>query len=258
MVIHIAVNSLAVHILHNQVRTAVAESAAIEQTCDIGMLQFSQDLSFPSKSLFQLRAAEGRNQLNGDKFSVLIVAALGQIYGSHAAGAEYLADAVRSNPRGVASHSAVEHIDPVFVCQKGKDFLPQLLIVSACVRQCSLARNAFASFEKSQYLLDLFPAFGCHVNFGCISRSSHMRAVFHSRFTVAGERSRTLAVSSNVNPLKKRSSTIRACRGSNSSNLVRARSSCSMSSRPSRLKCKVSASGTRTPQSRFCAFFAAA
>src|SRR5579875_3293968 len=134
MVIHIAVNSLAVHILHNQVRTSVAESAAIEQTCVIGMLKFSQNLSFPSNSLFQLRAAEGWNQLTGDEFSVLIVAALGQIYFSHAAGAEYLADAVRSNPRGVASRSVVEQVDPVLLRQKGKDFLPQLLIVSADIR----------------------------------------------------------------------------------------------------------------------------
>src|SRR5579875_1737233 len=134
MVIHIAVNSLAVHILHNQVRTAVAESAAIEQTCDIGMPRVCQTLSFPSTSLFELRAAEGRNQLNGDEFSVLIVAALGQIYGSQAAGAEYLAEAVRSNPRGVASRSVVEQVDPVLLRQKGKDFLPQLLIVSADIR----------------------------------------------------------------------------------------------------------------------------
>ena len=49
-----------------------------------------------------------------------------------------------------------------------------------------------------------------------------MRAIFHSRFTVAGESSITAAVSSTVSPLKKRSSTIRACRASISSSLFSA------------------------------------
>src|SRR5438874_11710611 len=58
-----------------------------------------------------------------------------------------------------------------------------------------------------------------------ISRCSQSLAVVHSRLTVIGEVFNARAVSSIVNPVKYRSSTIRAANGSISASLVTASSS---------------------------------
>src|SRR4029434_2130739 len=65
---------------------------------------------------------------------------------------------------------------------------------------------------QCEHVFDPLPSLRGHVNRPLSSsRCSHALAMRHSRLTVRGEISRTLAVSSTVRPPKNRNSTMRLC-----------------------------------------------
>src|SRR4029077_6124921 len=79
---------------------------------------------------------------------------------------------------------------------------------TASQRVVSLDKGPFPRFpfQGGEHFLDLLPAFRGHrpASLFIISRFSQVRAVAHSRFTVAGEMSSTSAVSSMESPPKNR------------------------------------------------------
>src|SRR5262245_36372930 len=104
--------------------------------------------------------------------------------------------------------------------------MAQLFITGAGInKECGpFARRAFEGGMK--HLFNLPPAFRRHLP---ISRCSQALARVHSRATVPGETLSASAVSSTLNPPKKRSSTIWPLLGSNSASAVSASSSATIS-----------------------------
>ncbi len=103
MPVAVQVDAFAVHVLHDEIRDAVAGRAAIEQAADVAMVEARQDLALGAQPVV-IRAAHeaGPHQFHGNLMAVF-ADALGEIHVAHAAaaepatqlpGAEHLAGAV--------------------------------------------------------------------------------------------------------------------------------------------------------------------
>ena len=98
---------LARDVLHDEERAAVQRRAAVDQSCDVGMLEHRQDLPLGTESLQDLvRTQEGIDQLDRDLLREALVVAGGPIDHPHAAAADLLEDPVGAEAvaRGYAPH----------------------------------------------------------------------------------------------------------------------------------------------------------
>jgi len=92
------VNWPAFDVLHYQVRAAISRRAAVEETCDVGMLEVREDLSFDPKALNdKVSIHPSLNQFYGDLLPVLIIIASGEIDRSHAPTSDCSQDFVRTD-----------------------------------------------------------------------------------------------------------------------------------------------------------------
>src|ERR1700736_1388613 len=74
------------HVLQNQIGTAVVGGAAIQEPCDVDVVQICHNLALVAETLKDLVSAEVRtNELDRDSLAILAVGALGQVHGSHSA-----------------------------------------------------------------------------------------------------------------------------------------------------------------------------
>src|SRR5688500_12591445 len=111
------------------------------------------------------------------------------------------------------------------VGRKQRRYFPADFLVTRAGWAEKVGSLDWAKLQRSfENIFNLLPTFVVHLYYPPISRRSQARATLQSRFTVFGETLSTAAVSSTLKPLKKRSSTTRACCGSIFANLCNASS----------------------------------
>src|SRR5262249_37783548 len=138
---------------------------------------------------------------------------------------------------GVDNRRFFEKTSNAIVCEQEGSCLTGERFVALRVERQPLVTPLGGLIEcAAKESLEALPLFGRHrhasaPSSGAVStaRFSQARAMAHCRFTVAGDIPTTSAVSSTVRPPKYRSSTMRACSGSNVASRVSASSSASMS-----------------------------
>src|SRR5436853_635921 len=87
----------ALDVLHDDVRKAFLGRTAVEQTGDVWMMKIGQCLALAAEALeYELRVHSGGDELDGDINGVLLVVALGEINGAHAAASQLTHNPVRT------------------------------------------------------------------------------------------------------------------------------------------------------------------
>ncbi|HRD98964.1 MAG TPA: hypothetical protein PLA97_21505 [Rubrivivax sp.] len=92
----IAVQRVTLDVFHHQVGSSGRCGAAVQQPCDVRVVQLGQDLPFVRELGQRCFAAEAAQQLDGGTLFVQSVAALGQHHPAHAAAAELAAQRPRA------------------------------------------------------------------------------------------------------------------------------------------------------------------
>ena len=236
---------LALDVLHDEIGLARLRRPSVEQPRDVRMIERRRDLPLSAESPQGLLAGHpGLNQLDGDALLELVVGAAREINRPHSAvaelGQQFVGPDALAGPRprrGFAEERRqarvrlrVEDVPvPIGRGREGFDLAPEVFVSSGRVRdegRAPLRRNVERGVENR---LDSLPPLPLRRVAGLAhpssptSRRSHARAVRHSRLTVAVDTPATFAVSSTVNPPKKRSSTMRACGASSRSRRESAR-----------------------------------
>ena len=82
------IDALAIHVLHDEIRDAVGGGTAIEQACDVAMIEARQNLALGAQAIVICAAHEtGPHELHGNVMAVL-ADALGEVHIAHAATTE--------------------------------------------------------------------------------------------------------------------------------------------------------------------------
>src|SRR5262245_55810016 len=236
-------NPGALNVLHHEVRSSILGGTAIEQPCDVRMLQSSKDLTFSLEAAKdEVRIKTGMHQFNSNVRLILLVVARSQINGPHSASTQLTYQAIRtkSSPfdlrldRGAELHHRALHfrtdVDPGFAitCNQRCDFGAQLSVTVAVSVEPRFPFGLRAFERLMEDFFDFLPASGIGHAFegssaapasslggaAAISRCSQASAKRCSRPTVATEIPSAWAVSSALKPPKNRSSMTWALRGS--------------------------------------------
>src|SRR6185369_1244234 len=186
------------------------------------MTEVGEYLHLVAKAFANCIAAEtGLDQFDRNLLVIVLVVALGQIDGAHAAATELAQDPVRTDASAFFSCDLVKSqsccgirralLD--YICarvdvmvQQQLDLRAQLNIIDGIEKQSTRTGLEFQRLREHD--LYLLPAFRCDVRYLLVPsrRRSQSFAESHSRFVVDGEISSTSETSSIVSPPKKRSS----------------------------------------------------
>ncbi len=255
--IAVLVDGCAVDQFHDQIGHSIVGGATIEQAGDVGMVETGQDLALVAEALQdELVVEAATHQLDGNLMLELAIDADGAVDLSHAAAADFLKDVVGADPAadtrgrrrraqvgqrsdgGIAQETALRQ---QVGAQQRFDFGPEVGIDGKDLVEVGAALDRVETQGVIEHFLYLLPLFPFHAGaLREISRWSQIRAVVHSRETVAGDMPSTSEVSSIERPAKKRSSTMRLCCSSSfarsckaSSSTTTSRSACLGRSDPS-------------------------
>src|SRR5215472_9725582 len=233
MAVTVIRNRQAFHQFHHQVGSPARDGAAVEQMCDIRMIEAGEDLPFIPEALNQEPGIVAcTEQFDGNLLAVLIIGAERAIHFTHSADSDLLDGLVGTDTLA----DLRSFLPPADI---GKEIRPGILICRNQVFQILaegwILRAHFIEIlgplvrlqlqRHREQSLHLLPTLRSHRALVlAVSWRNHARAVAHSRLTVAGEIAKTRAASSIESPAKKRSSTICDCRRSSAASAVSASS----------------------------------
>src|SRR6266516_3195853 len=243
MLLAVSVHRDALYVLHREPGQSIRSDPAVEQPGDVGMIQRGEDLPLLQEPLDSavVPGAPGRQHLEGDALLVLVVGALGKIDGTHAAAPELAEDAVRTEPRpcigevgeggrvveegcGQRRRRDVEHGSRLGTLEERRHLGPEHRVVDAALFD---ERRPLRGLELQGTVRGIEHAPPPRSG----NRSTHRRArcsqplaLVQSRRTVRAVTPNASAVSSSVNPPKKRHSTTRLSRSSTTDSSVNASS----------------------------------
>jgi len=200
----VAVDGLAIDVLHDEIRRSILEIAAVDQTCNRGVIEGGEDVPFAVQAAAQSRM-QGRvlQNLDGHRLLVLRLVALAAIHGAHAAVPENRGHAIRADLRadqsilvalqqrlcGFAYRLQQRVLAGLVGREQGFERGAQFLIVAACARQTCQPLGRPGLDQLLEQRLNLLPAclrdHAGHVP--PISFNSQARASRMSRCTVATE-----------------------------------------------------------------------
>ena len=97
-----------VDVLHDEVELAGGRCTAVDEPCDIRVLQLGQNLPLPAELSSEFgRIWTGFHDLHGHLLAILSVIALSQIHHAHAAFAQSAEDSIRPRVFGIRFHRRV-------------------------------------------------------------------------------------------------------------------------------------------------------
>ena len=229
-------NRPALDVLHHEVGAAVVAYAAVVQPGDVGMLQGGEDLALVAKAAQDLVGVHATlDQLDGDPLLELLVRAVGQVDGAHAAPADLLEYPVRAQALAGCSASLITRV--TLDCDQersgeargrftkhhlGLGTAPEKRLDPATKLRVALGSVGHEGFPLGRWplqgggeeLVDFLPPLGrrgdgAHESPGqpaavCIEWKSQARARTQSRLIVGTDRPIASAISSKVSPPKKR------------------------------------------------------
>ncbi len=229
-------NRPALDVLHHEVGAAVVAYAAVVQPGDVGMLQGGEDLALVAEAAQDLVGVHATlDQLDGDPLLELLVRAVGQVDGAHAASADLLEYPVRAQALAGCSASLVtrvtldcdqersgeargrftkHHLGLGTALEKRLDPATKLRVAPAA----SVTKASRSAAGRSKAAAKSW-SISCHRSGGggtgriespgqpaavCIEWKSQARARTQSRLIVGTDRPIASAISSKVSPPKKR------------------------------------------------------
>src|SRR5579883_757612 len=228
VLVAMSINGRALYQLHDNVGNAIVGGATIQQASNVRVVETGQDLALIAKALpDEVRIEPPAHHLDRD---LAVEGAVGPdraVNLPHTAAANLAKDLVGADPPAALHRGrwhekrrqhrhrrvAQEVAGSLLVgTKKGFEFGTQGWIAQKDLVQVSSTLFPLQRKHCIEYRLEALPLLCIHTGARReISRCSQMRAVVHSRTTVAGEMPSTSEVSSIESPPKKRSSTMRLC-----------------------------------------------
>ena len=165
------INRLARDVLHHEVGQALFGASAVEQACDIGVVQGGQDLALLLEAAQHFLTAGLRaHNLESDLLAEGVVGAHGQVDGSHTALADFAEDLVGTDAspfqaRRILRRDGQRGQQIGIVAMGGEqalDFDLQIGIACASLRQIRAARILRTFHDSLKKVANLAEAFRCH------------------------------------------------------------------------------------------------